>query len=235
MSLTMPGPAKTRLLLTRPAAQSRRFAGQVVARFGDRFDCIACPMVEIIDLPAKANVDEFDAVVFTSQNGVAAYKRLGGPAGKKAYCVGARTAESALKLGLSAVSADGDLPALNALLAQDAPTARLLHLSGEDVAGAVTGNVTRVVAYRQAALPLTLQAQALLEGPEPLMVCLFSAKAAAVFGAALPNKVTPPLVALCLSRAVADALPHSRFAEVAVPDAPSVSSLMDKMSDMFPA
>lgn len=235
MSLTMPGPAKTRLLLTRPAAQSRRFAGQVAARFGERFDCIPCPMVEIIDLPATAHFDAFDAVVFTSQNGVAAYKRLGGPAGKKAYCVGARTAEWALQLGLSAVSANGDLAALNALLAQDAPNARLLHLSGEDVAGAVTGNVTRVIAYRQAALPLTPQARALLEGAEPPVVCLFSAKAAAVFGAALPSKVTAPLIALCLSQAVADALPKGRFAEAVVPDAPSVSSLMDKMSDMFPA
>lgn len=234
MSLTMPGPTKTCLLLTRPIAQSRRFAAEIEARFGERFDCVLSPMVAIVDLPAQVDFAGYDGAVFTSQNGVAAYARLGGPAGKTAYCVGARTAEAATALGLRAVSSQGDVAALNDLLSREAVGQRLVHISGADVAGKVAGDVTRVVAYKQVAVPLNEVGTRLIQGKPPVVVCVFSPNAARFFGVALPSEATAPLTALCLSTAVAGGLPPGRFDRVEVAQSPNATALMDKLSDMFP-
>ena len=122
----------------------------------------------------------------------------------------------------------------NKLVAAKAPDARLLHLSGADSAGMVDGNVTRVVAYAQHALPLNAQARKVLNGPRPVVICLFSVLAAKRMTEALRFGTTAPLTAICLSDAVLGALEPGLLDEVVVAVLPTSASILDKMSEMFP-
>lgn len=223
-----------RVLLTRPEAQSRRFAGEIEARFGGRFEVVISALVEIRFLPVRVNWQAYDGLVFTSQNGVAAASGLGAPQGMKAYCVGSRTMQAARAAGLDAVSADGDVRALNAVLARDAAGARLAHLSGAQVAGEVAGRVTRITAYEQVPKPLSDEARQYLRQPDPLAMCLFSPQVARWASAALEAELVAPVTAICLSQAVADALDHTLFSRVEPCGQPCADAMLDKMSDIFP-
>ena len=65
----------------------------------------------------KAELPEFDALAFTSLNGVRVFAELSPRRDGPVFCVGARTAEEARKEGFSdVVSADGDVAALAKLI-----------------------------------------------------------------------------------------------------------------------
>ncbi len=227
-------PFLMRVLLTRPLAQSEGFAAQIRARYGEVVETAICPLVEIVFLPVEVDFSGFDAVVFTSQNGVAAYHRLGGPARLSAYCVGDRTAQAARGLGMEAFSADGDVRALNALVAKKANGAKLAHLSGRDVAGKIDGNITRIEAYYQAPVEPSPALQALLAHDDTLIVPLFSAQGARRFGAAIGQGTRAGLHAICMSKAVADQLDPAQFKEIRHDGPPTAKGMLDKMSDFFP-
>jgi uroporphyrinogen-III synthase len=98
----------------------------------------------------KAEIPDFDALAFTSVNGVRQFARLSPRRDARVFCVGARTAEAARETGFADVaSADGDVEALGALIAGKLRQgARLLHAGNAESRGDLAG---RLVAAGHAA------------------------------------------------------------------------------------
>ncbi len=225
----------TPVLLTRPKAQAQAFAARITKRFGPATRCILSPVLEVVTLSPKIAFSEFSGLVFTSQNGVAAYRANGGPGGLVAYCVGDKTARAAQEAGLDARSAGGDVASLNALLAQVRPKGPLLHLSGVHVAGQVQGDVTRVAIYDQRPLDLSQETQDALRMPGPMLVPLFSPRSASLLQKALPRDRQAKLRAICLSQAVSEAIDAAVFDHSSVCDSPTAAAVLDRMAEFFPA
>jgi uroporphyrinogen-III synthase len=107
------------------------------------------------------DLPEFDAVAFTSANGVRAFERLSARRDAPVWCVGARTAEAARTAGFGdVVSADGDVADLQDRLMRELPAGmRLLHIGNAEVRGDLAGGLSRagstavfVAAYEAAAV-----------------------------------------------------------------------------------
>jgi uroporphyrinogen-III synthase len=177
-------------LLTRPKAQSLRFAGQLRQALGDVQVTIS-PLIAPVLLTPNMPEGPFGAVVFTSETAVAASQAIaarGYALPNLAWCVGDQTAAAARALGMTVRSAGGDAEALVALIAQENPAQRLLYLHGAQTRGAVAERLTAagigtvgVTVYRQDAQPLTPEAQQMLQGNVPLAIPLFSPRSAAIF------------------------------------------------------
>lgn len=223
--------ALMRVLLTRPEAQSRAFARLL----DPRFDVIFSPLIKIIFLDVSIDFSAFDAVAFTSQNGVMAYQSLNGPPGIPAFCVGDKTADVARQAGLKAQSAGGNVDDLNQLVSRLNPRPRILHLSGRHTSGTLGDDVTRVAAYDQVAQPLNDSAKAALQLNGDLAIPLFSPRTAEIFQNQLQRSVSSSLHVVCLSQSISSGLDLERFASVRTCGTPTVLSMRDKMSELLPA
>lgn len=202
----MPDPAPI-LLMTRPSAQSARFAEEL-AGMGLRTDVVISPLLEIVSEPAGIDLAGVAALVFTSANGVRAFVEQSDRRDLPAYCVGGQTAAAAQAAGLRAQSADGDLSDLARLLRGMAGP--VLHLHGEHVSGDLAvllrGGGPRVISrvvYRQIARPLSAEARSALAGARPLLAPVFSRRTAELLRAELP-KLHAPLGIAAISPAVAE-------------------------------
>jgi uroporphyrinogen-III synthase len=233
-------------LLTRPVAQSQRFADALRERFGPGLSITISPLIKPEFLAPDIPAGPFEAAIFTSETGVAGYARQ--PAAfsltsKRAYCVGERTADAAKSAGLEPVSADGDANALIALIKSHSPKGPLIHLCGQDTRGDVAEHLSRsgihtsvCVVYHQAEQPLSGAAIALLQGEYPVVVPLFSPRTAALFSAQA-SALLPiaPLVCAALSDAVAQpvqVLPNVRLCRAAKPTA---AALIEALAGWFAA
>ncbi|MDE3079952.1 MAG: uroporphyrinogen-III synthase [Paracoccaceae bacterium] len=193
------------LLMTRPNAQSARFAEEL-AEMGLRTDAVISPLLEIVSEPAGIDLRGVAALVFTSANGVRAYLDHSDRRDLPAFCVGGQTAAAAQAGGLRARSAEGDLSDLARLLR--GTSGPVLHLHGEHVSGdlaALLGHegprvLSRVV-YRQIARPLTPEARAALGGARPVLAPVFSRRTAELLRAELPQ-IHAPLCVVAISPAV---------------------------------
>jgi uroporphyrinogen-III synthase len=216
----MPAPP-TLLLMTRPAGASKAFLDALQEAEVGPVEPIVSPLIGIRWTGALPDLDGVDALVFTSVNGVEAYRALGGPPGLRAFTVGRATAEAAARAGLQASSAGGDADALVAMIVAGRAPGRLLHLRGTHGRGAVAERLTRAgvpaseaVIYDQPARPPSEAALAALSGTRPVVAPLFSPRTAAIL-AGLPIKA--PILVAAMSEAVAKATAplHSRATGVA--------------------
>lgn len=122
------------------------------------------PMLVVKTLPVT--LPEFDALAFTSANGVRVFAKLNSRRDVPVFCVGGRTAGAALQAGFANVaSAAGDVARLVALVDRQAPAgARILHSGNEESRGDLTG--TLVARGRTAAFVATYRALPIREpGP----------------------------------------------------------------------
>ncbi len=196
------------LLMTRPLAASEAFAAAVRGADGDDFTVVISPLMQVTACGALPDMTQYSGVVFTSANGVSAYRALGGPVLDLCFVVGATTADAARNAGFAPVSADGDAMGLVKLIrAQPALSRPLLHLRGTHARGAVADTLTRsgietheAVIYDQPLLDLTAEAKAALNGTAPVVVPLFSSRSAARF--AEVNGGAAPLLVAAISAAV---------------------------------
>lgn len=170
------------LLLTRPEAQSRALVAALAAR-GLRPGVVVSPVLRIAPRPVTLRPGA--EVILTSQNAVAALP----PGHGRAWCVGERTAAAAREAGFEAISADGDVEDLLALLIGRA-AAPLIHVRGAHAAGNLVPRLRaaglraeEVVAYDQVACPLNAAARALLAGTGTVVLPLYSPRSAAIVGA----------------------------------------------------
>lgn len=172
----MPMPAKPqpRLLLTRPEADSRRFAAML-----PEWEAVISPILRIE--PVAHDADRLHAargLVFTSAHAVPA---AGPGRGRLALCVGARTAEAAREAGFAPREGNGFAEGLLPLIGvAEVP---LIHPHGRYLARELP--VEGMVVYDQIAQPLNDAARALLAGPDPVVVPLFSPRSARLLSAEL--------------------------------------------------
>ncbi|MFS8037838.1 uroporphyrinogen-III synthase [Xanthobacter sp. AM11] len=122
------------ILITRPEPAATETAERLVA-LGHQVT--VDPMLRIVPNDAAMPEGDFDAVAFTSINGVkalAAHPRGPGLFHLPAYAVGTRTAREARAVGFTRVTdSKGNAEALAGTLAETLPRgARVLHPAGED-------------------------------------------------------------------------------------------------------
>ncbi len=219
------------ILLTRPQAQAERFAEMCRAEFGQVAEILIAPMQEIADTGTLPKIAPGTSLIFGSENGVLAYIRQGGPTGLRAYCVGDRTAKAAELAGLLALSANGAVTDLEAMILERHEGGALLHLHGEHVSGDLTGAMrrhglpsTEHVLYTQRALPLSDVALAALASSARVIAPLFSPRSARLLADAAPDMRNTTLP--CISPAARLALPDTLQAHAPVSDAPTAIGML---------
>ncbi|GHD98318.1 uroporphyrinogen III synthase [Defluviimonas sp. 20V17] len=231
-------PATPILLLTRPAVQSQRFAQQARAALGP-LTVVISPLTEIRFL--EAEMPREGAVIFTSENGVLAHARRVLGAGRRAWCVGARTARAAEAAGFHAQTSGGDADALVSDLIARGVRGPLLHVRGTHSRGAVADRLNsagiethEAELYDQRPKPPTAEARALLADHVPLLVPLFSPRSAALFAAAATG-AGAPLHIFAFSAAVAAALKGVEMASLDVAARPEAGAMIDAMAQRIAA
>lgn len=233
-------------LLTRPVAQSERFAASLRERFGGGLSITISPLISPAFLTPPFPVGPETALIFTSETGVEGLTRhpiRPDTLPRLAFCVGNRTAKAAAAAGFLPVSADGDAAALIALIQNDKVKGPLLHVCGAQTRGDIAQVLTDqgyqtdvLVVYDQISQPLTAQAQALLAGERPVVVPLFSPRTAALFLDRL--SVQPPkarLICATLSDAVAEALMQDHRLILCKAAKPNAEAMIDAIADFFAA
>lgn len=197
------------LLLTRPLAQSRRFA-QDLSEGGAEIETIISPVMDIRCSGAAPDLQAYSGVIFTSENGV---RCAAAPADRRvpAYCVGPRTAQAAQDAGFAAHEFGPDAEALVAAILQAGTPGPLLHLRGKHARGAVAKRLESAglqcaerVLYDQVARDPSLAALTALAGERPLVVPLFSPRSARLFGQVAADG-RAPLCLVTMSAAVDEA------------------------------
>ena len=221
------------ILLTRPLAQSRRFADQVGG-------AVISPLMAPEFLNPALPDGDFAALILTSETGTEAARRIsatGVALPGLAYCVGNRTAQAARAAGFQAVSAEGDANALLALIGAQHNAGKLLLLRPEDAAGDLADRLNSagietvsVTVYHQKPQSLTAEAIALLQGDTPVILPVFSPRSAQLLAAEIRRiHGRAPLWLAALSPAVAQAfdLPASLIQIAARPEA---SAMLDAVT-----
>lgn len=220
-----------RILLTRPAVQSLRFARDLRAAVPMPLRITISPLMTPVLLPDAVPVDHVAALIFTSETGVQAYAAQPLRIAPMAFCVGDRTARAARALGLRVLSADGDAEALIALIRAQPPAGPLLHLRGKDARGDIAPRLTAAgvqtgaaIVYDQQPCPLTPAALRLLRGSDPVILPLFSPRSARLFAASA--EPAAPLRVVAISRAVADAIDTAFAADVVTAQHPTSDAML---------
>ncbi|MEM6780574.1 MAG: uroporphyrinogen-III synthase [Pseudomonadota bacterium] len=110
----------TRILLTRPQEDSKVLAQQIM-KLGA--ETVICPMMNIVpsaqNLP---NLNAYDALAFTSANGIRVFSKLSDQRNFDVYCVGPASADLAREKGFRSVhEASGSAKTLADLIVQEKP------------------------------------------------------------------------------------------------------------------
>ena len=227
--MTRPAPI---VLLTRPDRQARAFAAELT-RLDAGLGVVISPVLSIEPRVVRCDLDRYDGLIFTSQNAVRAAAGLG-LAGRRAYCVGARTADLARNLGAEARALGRDAQALIAALRARPPSGRLLFLRGEHSRGDVEKALNSagietdsLIIYDQRARPLNTAARDALAGDGPVILPLFSPRSAAILGQEIGGMAhRAPLGLVAISRAALEGWsgPDPALSVVAArPDAQAMS------------
>lgn len=155
------------LLLTRPPADSQRFAAML-----PEWRAVISPILRIVPVDHhSARLHDAPGLVFTSAHAVAS---AGPGRGRLALCVGGHTGAVARKAGFEVRTGNGFAESLLPLI--EAAPVPLIHPHGCHLAKQLP--VPGVVVYDQQAMPLTADAQALLGGDAPVVLPLFSPRSA---------------------------------------------------------
>lgn len=225
--------ARIALIMTRPAGSNEAFVARISPDVRGLLEVIESPLIAIHPLAAEPSIGATETVIFTSANGVRC-----APAGqgRAAFCIGSHTTDVARQNGWSAERAGSDADELVAYLLAHRPKTDLHHLSGVHTRGAVAErlnaaglSVKHTPIYDQKLVPLTDAAHSLISSDRPVIVPLFSPRAASQF-AACASRVGA-LYIVAMSTSVAQALPRvwSDRVEIArVPDACSMAEAVEK-------
>ena len=229
------------LLLTRPEAQGADFAERLTARFGDAVATIHTPLLAPQFFAPELPEGPFQAVILTSQTGVAGYVKLGRSDAlpKDAFCVGERTAMAARNAGLRTLAVSPDAASLILQIISKRPSGTLLHLRGRETRGNIetllkTAGIDTVeaVIYAQNPLPLSALATEALQGDFPILVPLFSPRSAALFVMELARfqRVSPLLIAAISSETILEL--NSLVAQIKLANRPDANAMIDVI-DVF--
>ncbi|HEY8255257.1 MAG TPA: uroporphyrinogen-III synthase [Rhizomicrobium sp.] len=224
-----------KILVTRPSEDGRHIAARL-AEMGHR--ALLAPLLEprFLDGPEPA-LDDVQAILATSANGVRALIRRTPRRDIPIFAVGPQTAEEATRAGFNQVrSADGDAVALAEAAARWArPDGVLLHVCGEDAPGTLADTlaargfaVRRAVLYGMAAAAeLPSETRAALRDGRLDAAMFFSPRTAGLFLELAQGLPIASLTAFCISPNTARALPHGAFADVRVAAKPNQTAMLD--------
>jgi uroporphyrinogen-III synthase len=224
-----------RVLVTRAEPGASETAGRLRAR---GYVPLVEPMFTVEPLPAV--LPDFDALAFTSANGVRIFAKLSPRRDVPVFCVGGRTAVAAREAGFDSVtSADGDVTALIAVIeTKVSPAARLLHSGNEDSRGDLAGTLR--AKGRKAEFAATYRALP-VAGPGPALAAHISGHASFDYvlvhsprGAAIlkglvetAGNLAPFGLAAISQAASAPVAPFARHIEIAA--SPDEAALLDAL------
>lgn len=218
------------VLITRPEAQAYRLADQLRAQWGCEMPIVISPLIGIACLDHPLDLGDTRTLLFTSVNGVEAFRRLSTRRDLPCYTVGPATARVATALGLAVHDAGGDVGALCERMIADRVSGPCLHLRGEVAAGDLVGGLRRAgiaaraqVIYRQVPQPLSDEARAILDADAPVIVPLYSPRSAELFFGQITARA--PLLIAAISQNAADKIPQSSCETVIIaqsPDGPAM-------------
>lgn len=218
-------------IVTRAEPGASVTAGGIRARGGL---AVVLPLFQIVETgAATVSPERLQALIFTSAHGVrtapASLDRA-----LRVFAVGDATAAVAKAAGYAAVaSAQGDGPALAALMAEslDPKNGPVLHVRGEDVAFDMTAALRSAGFEAEAIVTYRAKTIARLE-PDQLAAAarsqgvLFHSARGAEAGARLMAPLAPHLVAICISEAARAAAQGAPFAAFAVAERPTDEALI---------
>ncbi|MCF6215152.1 MAG: uroporphyrinogen-III synthase [Emcibacter sp.] len=225
-------------LLTRPEEDSRKLA-QSLLSLGHRVQ--AEPLLHINFLSReKIDLTNFQAVAFTSANGVRAFVHIDQNRDIPCFAVGEATAAEAQKAGFQTIStADGNVIELAELITRrlNKASGPILHISGRDIAGDLSGRLeaagfkpVRAALYKAVkSAALTTAAQKLITSGQISHIPFYSPRSAKIFMdlihlSHLEDHLTK-ITALCLSPAVSDVIGSSSWQGILTAKHPNQSSL----------
>ncbi|WP_051909465.1 uroporphyrinogen-III synthase [Paenirhodobacter enshiensis] len=239
----MPDDPRPTLLVTRPRAGAIRFAEAFRARFGADWPVIVSPLTEL--RPTGAPIPEAGDYIFTSEQAVFVMPPASAlpRAGRRAWCVGMRTAEAARAAGFEAIEGPGDAAGLWRMLLAEAPEGPLVHVRGEEVAVPLAEMLNdagleaqEVVVYRQERLPLTPEATAALAGTAALLVPVFSPRTARTLTDAVADTGTErraPIWLAAISGAVLAAAGGLRAEQAEIAGHPDAAGVLDALERLM--
>jgi uroporphyrinogen-III synthase len=233
--------SRERILITRANPGAMRTA-RLLANKG--LMPIVEPLFVLEPVPEADLPENFDALAFTSANGVRMAAGLTQQRDLPVFCVGASTAEVARAAGFSEVySADGDVTALERLIRAELPAgAIVVHAANEEAIGDLAGHLQ---AAGLEAVHVPLYRGASVEAPGPILTqhlsgdswldaaLIHSPRAARILAAFLEE--TPghaPLPIAAISAAAAGPLrDHARMIEIA--ETPDETALLAALARLL--
>lgn len=232
-----------RFLLSRPIVESEPLAKALAIK---NIDSVIEPVLilkYLAKIPLKLN--RFQALIFTSPNGIRAYNHHYKADDINVYCVGNKTSKMASDIGFKNVfSADGDLKKLsgiikNSLNPENGP---LLYLSGKHISGDLKAalekigfSVEKKEIYHMVALKnLSDKTKFQLENNNIDYIPFYSSRSALIFieliKKANAEKYLRRIRALCLSPAIADVIKILNWQEIIIADKPTQYNLLQKIN-----
>ncbi|SNT22569.1 uroporphyrinogen-III synthase [Tropicimonas sediminicola] len=232
--------SRTTLLLTRPETASLRFRDEAEARLGAFGAVVVSPLMEIVpvafDLPEPLPANW----VFTSAHAIPEIAARIDVRGRKAWCVGVRTAQTADSAGFEICSVEPDVTSLCARIRAARPAGLILHAAGHHRRGDLAGDLNAaglqaqtVTVYDQQARALSQAARDCLMTPGDVLAPLFSPRSARLLGNSASGRVAR-LHAVAISQAAAEeweAMPGERLATARTPDADAMLKAMVSLFD----
>lgn len=221
------------IILTRPKHQGDAFRDLL----GPEARVIISPVLEIRQIPVDCDVESYDAIIFTSRNGVAAAANTFDLDGLQAFVVGEKTAEQARLRGVSVIGVAQDSDALVGLIANAVPQEKLLHMRGRYTAGDIQERLVLAgietdscVCYEQDAYPLSTAAKGALASPEPVILPLFSPRSAAVLSADLQElNVQGEITLVAISKAALSAWMGPEATQSIVVKTPDAQTMLQEI------
>jgi uroporphyrinogen-III synthase len=227
-----------RALITRPEEDAAKIATLLHAR---GHETIIAPLLSVRfhDGP-EISLDNIQAVLATSANGVRALARRTARRDVPLFAVGPQTEEEARKTGFQTIrNANGDSRALAAATAQWASPKEgaLLHAKGAEGDGTLAAllkphgfDLRSAVVYDVAAareLPKDVRDR--ISGGALDAALFYSPRSARVFGDCVVNAGLDvgSLIAICISEATGSALAPLAFREIRIAAAPNQDALLE--------
>ncbi len=224
-----------RVLVTRPQEDGE----QIAARLAEKgHQALLAPLLEPhFHDDVMPVLDDVQALLATSANGVRAFARRSPRRDLSVFAVGPQTAEEAHRAGFDDVrSADGDAKDLALAASRWAAQGKgaLLHVCGREAPGTLAENLSlRGFKIRRCSLYHMETATRLPDAARDALnrgaldaAMFFSARSARVFGVLADGLPTGGLAALCISPATAAALAEIAFSRVAVAARPNQAAML---------
>ncbi len=228
------------ILITRPHPEAEKFANLLN---GKGIATLIDPMLTIAFIESgPTDLDNVQALIFTSANGVQAYARLEARRDIQIFTVGAATSSMAQERGFVNIQeAEGNVQSLGEQVvgSLDPRNGKIIHFCGRHVSGNLSkwlqsrgfDSSSKVLYAAQAATSLSLSTRLAFESGNLKTVAFFSPRTAEIFVKLLSGlhltKNCLKISTICLSNGVAEALREINWQAVEVAEQLTTTAMVD--------